>query len=121
MDQLLIKSVIILSLVIILLRFHKSSSMEKADAFRRIFLFLFLAFAMFAVLFPDFVSIFANYLGVGRGTDLITYLLFILFIANAISSSVKRKKLETQVTKLARLEALRSAKSPDHASDFHFE
>lgn len=59
-----------------------------------------------AVLFPDQTDIIANYVGVGRGVDLITYLFEITAMFVLIHYYTKFVELQRQLTELVREMAL---------------
>ena len=66
---------------------------------------IYLAFGLagiFLVIDPDFTTLVANRLGIGRGVDLITYLFILasLFYAVTLRSEVKR--LQKQITAITR-------------------
>ena len=65
-----------------------------------------LAFVIFAI-----VSI-AHFVGVGRGTDLLLYVLVIAFLLQILSSFRRNAALERQITRLARRVALDDAPDP---------
>jgi small membrane protein len=78
-------------------------------AIRRVALLLTTVAGIVAIAFPQLVNTLANLLGVGRGTDLILYVLVVVFIGNSISNSIRHRQLEREVTKLARSVALGTA------------
>lgn len=67
-----------------------------------------------AVLWPMLTTYVANAVGVQRGTDLVLYVLVMLFIYNAVATTQRIHKLERDVTLLVRELALRSPKVPQH-------
>lgn len=76
-------------------------------ALRRLLGVLVAALAIVAVLWPDLTVIAANAVGVQRGTDLVLYLLVVVFIYNAIASSQRAHRMEQQIIVLTRELALR--------------
>jgi small membrane protein len=99
----IIKILLIISLVLLLifyLRWFRTATYDKLIIF-----FLFLTGAIF-VINPELTNRLANWLGVGRGTDLLLYFfiigcsfLFLLFYS-------KIKSLEQKITVLTRNQAL---------------
>lgn len=81
-------------------------------ALKRLALALLFALAIVAVMFPDITNAVANAVGVGRGTDLLLYGLVIVFVGNAISTSVRFRHQERELTQIARAAALRDAERP---------
>ena len=75
-------------------------------ALRRVALIVFVLFAVASVLFPDVWNTLANLVGVGRGTDLLLYVLIIVFLGFMATSYLRFRGLEFQITQLARRIAL---------------
>ena len=75
---------------------------------RIVLLCAFLIMAFF-VLYPGVSTRIANWLGVGRGTDLILYLSIIILIFVLLMMYSKIKKLEEMVTTLLRAKALKES------------
>lgn len=71
----------------------------------------FLIFAGYAVLRPDHVSVVASWLGVGRGTDLVLYLLVVGVGFFAARTYVRFRDLELRYARLARRIALDEARN----------
>ena len=67
-----------------------------------------LAFVIFAIV----ISRIAHFVGVGRGTDLLLYVLVIAFLLQILSSFRRNAALERQITRLARRVALDDAPDP---------
>ncbi|MEZ0092071.1 DUF2304 domain-containing protein [Streptacidiphilus sp. EB129] len=78
-------------------------------AWKRIAFFVFVVANVYAVLRPDDVTWVAHHLGVGRGTDLVLYLLVVAVSFYALNTYMRFRSLEKQVTDLARAVALRDA------------
>ena len=112
MDQILIKTLLIICLLFVAFRILRPTGGERSTAFRRIALLGFFSMAIFAVLFPVLLSDLANFIGVGRGTDLLLYTFIVLFIGYVLTNARQRRLSESQITKLARIEAIRSAQPP---------
>ncbi len=55
----------------------------------------------------------ANWLGVRRGADLITYALIIAFVFTTMSTYLRFKELELKYARLARAVALDGARVPE--------
>ena len=112
MDQIFIKIILIFSIILISIPLIRSSAKERSAAFRLILLFVFVLLTAMAIIFPSAISNVAIFLGVGRGTDLLLYFFIVLFLAHSFNAAKTRKKLESQITTLARIEALKSAEPP---------
>ena len=59
-----------------------------------------------AIIWPDAVTWAANLVGVGRGTDLVLYVMVMFFLFTTASLYQRVKGLETQITVLVRELAL---------------
>lgn len=59
------------------------------------------------VLFPDLTSYVANFVGVGRGVDLVLYLSILILFYLMFRSLAKLDKVEKDVTKVVRAVALK--------------
>ncbi len=58
--------------------------------------------AALAVLWPDLTTDIAQFLGIGRGADLLVYVVTILFIGSFFLFSRRYERLESQLTDLVR-------------------
>ncbi len=59
---------------------------------------------------PDSATMVANFLGVGRGTDLILYIWILVFIIKALRDQAKFREYDRRITDLVRQIALRDAR-----------
>ena len=64
------------------------------------------------VLIPDLSSQIATRLGVGRGTDLLLYMLIMLFYITALAFTARIRRMERNQTLMVRSFAIENAKSP---------
>lgn len=71
-------------------------------ALGRIGILFALAAGVVVILAPGWLSAVANWLGIGRGTDLLLYALIIVFMLNAVSDYKRSLELSRMNTKLAR-------------------
>lgn len=109
----LIQYILIAGVVLLLVFFLKHHGTTRAAAWVKIAFVLFGIFGVFAVLFPDAVSVLASYFGVGRGTDLLVYALATGFAFYAINTYLRFKEIEGRYAELARAIALQNARQPD--------
>jgi hypothetical protein len=58
---------------------------------------------------PDLTSYLANFLGIGRGADLIIYVAILVLVYLVFRVFVRLQKLEKDLTKLIRDEAIKNA------------
>ena len=61
---------------------------------------------MLAVINPDLVTWVANLIGVGRGTDLVLYLLVVVFTVSTVGQYQRVRQLEDRLAELTRTQAL---------------
>lgn len=109
LDQPLIKAVLLVAVVVITLMLNASTADSRHQAVRRLLLVGFVLLAAAAVLFPRLLTQVAQFLGVGRGADLLLYGLTVVFLGYVASSYRRMRQVEQQVTTLARELALRAA------------
>ncbi|MDO4666079.1 MAG: DUF2304 domain-containing protein [Actinomycetaceae bacterium] len=113
----LIKTVLILGILIIgMLIFKRNDGSDKALAYRRIGITCFTVGALIAVIWPSITSKIASVLGVGRGTDLLVYLVVLAILANIAMTSRKDNNTRKQITRLARQIAILNAQVGEGAS-----
>jgi len=87
----------------------RSPSGARHRAGRRIVTLAFVIFAIVSIAVPAVISRIAHFVGVGRGTDLLLYVLVIAFLLQILSSFRRNAALERQITRLARRVALDDA------------
>ena len=73
-----------------------------------VFVMLFLS-GIAGVIFPNLSTSIANFLGVGRGTDLFTYLMALIFYASFYFLYAKIEKIESHQTEIIRKLTIRDA------------
>ena len=100
----------VMALLVYLLR---SRTNAKAKAWVKVGYVLFVILAVYAILRPDDTTVLANFLGVRRGADLITYALIIAFVFTTMSTYLRFKELELKYARLARAVALDGARPPE--------
>jgi small membrane protein len=75
----------------------------------RIVYFILAVSGIVLVLYPDLSSKAANYIGIGRGTDLILYMFIIFMLFNYVSMVSRFKIIERQLTIITRKIAIDEA------------
>ena len=63
------------------------------------------------VIYPDLVSVVASWVGVGRGTDLLLYILFVVFLFYVLGQYVRSQDDRDKTVRLARKVAILDAKN----------
>jgi hypothetical protein len=102
----LIQILLLIAIVAVTVLLGRSSSNARHMAFRRLFLLAFVASAAFAVIFPHILTRIASWFGVGRGADLLLYLLVITFIGSLAMQSRRAMELGRKITLLTRQQAI---------------
>lgn len=81
----------------------------RIRASKRIAFFMFIALNIYAVLLPDHITWVARQLGIGRGTDLVVYLLVVAFVFGMLNTYLRQREISEHLTYLARTVAIREA------------
>ena len=80
-------------------------------AWKKLALVLLVVVMIVAILMPDSVTMVANMVGVGRGTDLLVYVIFAVFLFYVLSQYVRAQDERDRTFRLARQVALIDAKT----------
>lgn len=80
-------------------------------AWKKLALVLLVVVMIVAILMPDLVTMVANIVGVGRGTDLLVYVIFAVFLFYVLSQYVRAQDERDRTFRLARQVALIDAKT----------
>jgi hypothetical protein len=105
----IIKILLVLAVLALLIYSVRGRPGVRLQAGKRVGLILFAVVNVLAVLRPDDVTALARALGVGRGTDLVLYLLVIAFFLGTLSTYMRFKVVDRRYTELARVMAIREA------------
>ncbi|WP_082177067.1 DUF2304 domain-containing protein [Arsenicicoccus sp. oral taxon 190] len=113
----LIQLALSLAVLVVVLRLVTARG-ARTQAIRRLGLMAFAAFAVFSILYPRVWTWVARQVGVGRGTDLVLYVLVIGFLGYMVSTQLRFRELEVRLTRLSRRIALDEAlqRHPEVAS-----
>lgn len=84
----------------------------RHQAIRRVLALLFVVGAVASLFFPQALTWVANLVGIGRGADLLTYLVVLAFIGFSVTTFRRFRQLEAEQTALARKLALLEAPQP---------
>jgi small membrane protein len=102
--------VAVLALPVYLLRSRRSA---RSKAWVKVGYIVFVVVSIYAILRPDDTTIVANWVGVDRGADLITYMLIVAFAFTTLSTYMRFKDIELKYARLARAVALQNAQAPE--------
>ncbi|MEI7913164.1 MAG: DUF2304 domain-containing protein [Mycobacteriaceae bacterium] len=109
-----IQVLLIAAVITLLVYLLRSRTNAKAKAWVKVGYVLFVIAAIYAILRPDDTTVVANWLGVDRGADLLSYALMIAFVFTTLSTYLRFKDMELKYARLARAVALQTARTPDH-------
>jgi hypothetical protein len=101
--------VLLIVAIVALFGLLRSRTSAKSRAWVKVGYVGFVFAGVYAVLRPDDTTVVAHWLGVARGTDLMLYVLIIVFIFTTLSSYMRFKDLELRYARLARAVALQGA------------
>ncbi|MHA2787922.1 DUF2304 domain-containing protein [Corynebacterium sp. S7] len=109
----LIVFLLLAATVLLLGYFFLNRKKAQTKAWVKIAFILLTIAAVWAILRPDDLTVVANWLGVDRGTDLLTYGLVVAFFSTTLSSWVGKREQEVRYAKLARAVALQNPVLPE--------
>lgn len=89
----------------------------RHQAIRRVFMLFFIIAAASSVFFPQAWTWVANLFGIGRGADLLLYLMVLVFVGFVATTYRRFRQIEAQQTQLARKLALMSGSSSARQAD----
>ncbi|WP_096380308.1 DUF2304 domain-containing protein [Aurantimicrobium minutum] len=107
---------LILALIFVLVYLVRSKPSAKQLAIGRLVIIFAVICGVVVIIAPGVLTSFANFLGVGRGTDLLVYVLIIAFLINAVSNYKKNIETSRKITKLARAVCLENQHLRDEIS-----
>lgn len=108
-----IQGLLIAAVLALLVHLLRSRTNAKAKAWVKVGYLMFVIAAIYAILRPDDTTVVANWLGVDRGADLLSYALVIAFVFTTLSTYLRFKDLEARYARLARAIALQSVRTPE--------
>lgn len=117
----IIKAFLILSVLVVVAYVSRGRATGRQLAIRRLAGVAFALTWIVAVISPDLVTQVANLVGVGRGTDLVLYVLAVAFLVTAIAQRQHLLDVDSQIGRLTRelalLEAARGHRPPPPADE----
>jgi hypothetical protein len=78
----------------------------RKSVFDRIIFIIGAIVGIFLVFFPEVSTVIANWMGIGRGADLVFYLFIIVSLFYFVSVNAEIRNLQKQITELTRTQAL---------------
>ncbi|TXR57967.1 DUF2304 domain-containing protein [Quadrisphaera setariae] len=117
MESVLIKALLMVGIGVVALLFVRGHSTARHQAMRRVAVVGFVCLSIASLLFPQTWQSAASLLGVGRGTDLLLYATIIAFLGFMVTTYLRTRDLQRQVTVLSRRLALDEAAARAAAAD----
>ncbi len=108
-----IQVLLIASVLALLVYLLRSRSSARSKAWVKVGYVAFVILSIYAILRPNDTTVVANWVGVNRGADLITYMLIIAFAFTTLSAYMRFKDIELKYARLARAVALQNARAPE--------
>jgi len=105
----LIKVLLLAFMVLAVLLFVRRWYGVRMQAGKRLAFFGFVAVNAWAIVRPNDVTWVANRLGVGRGADLVLYLLVAAFVLAMLNTFLRFREMDRRYTELGRTLAIREA------------
>lgn len=109
-DKIWIQLLLLVGVALVTVLLTRSTADARHQAVRRVLLVLFALATALAILFPTILSRIARLVGVGRGTDLVLYLLVIAFLSFIATTFRRMKATDRRLTELTRELALTEAR-----------
>jgi len=104
--MILIQLILVICFLVLLVKFLANPNSYQIKAWKKIIGISFLIASIFAVLFPEVLNDFAHFLGVGRGADLLLYVVTLAFIFTTFNYYIASKQEQRRIIKLARKVAI---------------
>ena len=108
----IIKILLLLAGVGLVAFFLSNRRKARAKAGVKMGFVVFLIGGLYAVIRPDDLTWIANQIGIGRGTDLLLYILIMAFAFVTVSTYVRFREQDLRYARLARAVALQNAVRP---------
>ena len=105
----LIQLILTIAIIMVLVRFLTHRNSLQTKAWKKVLLVLFAAMAILFVLYPNEIDGLAHIVGVGRGADLLLYVLTVAFIFEQLNNYVKSKEENRRIVTLSRKIAIAEA------------
>lgn len=109
---LIVQIALVFAVILVSLVLMRGGVNAKHLAVRRIMLMIFAVAAALSIFFPDVLTRFAGFLGIGRGTDLVLYATIVSFFVFMATTYQRFRNMETSITSLSRRIALDEAPKP---------
>lgn len=106
----MIKILASFGLLVIIVTAFRYRNTARNRAWKKIAAFLFIVAALLSIFFPAASDRIAHSVGVGRGADLVLYMLLLAFMFVSVNTYLKFRDYDNKITSLARALALEEAR-----------
>jgi hypothetical protein len=110
--QFIVQLVLVVGVIVFSFVLMRGSANARHMAIRRMMTILFALTAVISILYPPLLQALANFVGIGRGTDLVLYAFIVSFLIFMASTYQRFRAQEVALTKLSRRIALKEADKP---------
>jgi len=110
----IIQVILISFSTLLLLYMLSSNSTAKISAYKKLALLVLVLAMIIFILYPDSLNFVANKVGIGRGADLLLYIMFCAFLLFVINVYVKFKQQQDTIYRLARKLSIIEASENEH-------
>ncbi len=111
----IIQLLLIVAVLVVAVAFLRNRNTMRFQAGKKLLFFLFVFVFIASVVNPDLLTRLGNLIGVGRGADLLLYMLVVAFLFASMNTYLKFKDLEVRLTRTARRLAVSEALRRDYA------
>ena len=108
----IVQLVLVVAVLVVSLALMRGGSNARHLAVRRMLLMIFAVVAALSVFFPDALTRVAQFLGIGRGTDLVLYGAVVSLFVFMATTYQRFRHAENALTKLSRRIAIDEAPKP---------
>jgi hypothetical protein len=105
----IIKIIIIIAALGIFFFVINGHQTQQAKAWKKVIICFLVAAMIFSAIYPEITNQIANIVGIGRGPDLVLYVLSLAFIGYVINSYTRQQRAKDITYRLARRVALLDA------------
>jgi small membrane protein len=115
----IVKLLLIASVLALLAWLMRARPSHHRLALTRMASVVFACLWIVAVITPDSVTTVANLIGVGRGTDLVLYVLVVVFAFTTVGQYQRLRQLEDRLAELTRSQAILGRRMEDQSTQAH--
>lgn len=107
----LIQILLVAAIAVVIISSLRNRNAMRLQAGKKVLFGLFVVGCIAAVVYPQGMTTVANWVGVGRGTDLVLYGMVVAFLFVSLNTYLKFRDYEARLTRLARRVAIAEARA----------